>query len=251
MKLNQDLHIHTWCSPCGQPENTLEGIAGALDRAGMIVAGLADHIDLPSRRAWLREVAANHRRGLAGIRSFCHIYVGAEVTMLSPTRCAIDAELAAELDYVLISCNHYHLEAVERPRFRNALAYGDHALHMMQGALATGFASAIAHPFLNLYADRDLAFETLASYNLGKLSGLLREAAHRNTAFEINPYIVRHAIEWFRDFVSEARRFGVKFVLGSDAHNLEKVGFGAPCNGLTPEKTCQAIGLRPDDLARL
>lgn len=248
MKLTQDWHVHTHRSKCGKPENKVSAIVETLDRRGMELAGLSDHIDTPEQREWFVEVARANRVDVRNALSCCRILVGTEATMLSPSRCALDPQLAAELDFVLVACNHYHLHVVENPSNRTPESYAAHYLDMLEGAASLGFATSVPHPFLNLSCGMDLALETLRCYDEGRLTAVLREAAAANMAFEINPYHARHAVEWFRGLVREARLHGVKFTLGSDSHTLAPIGYTDDKQGLPPEAVCHAVGLRPDDL---
>ena len=248
MKLEQDWHIHTFRSKCGKPDNTVPSIVAKLDEAGMRLAGLADHINLPGERDWFTRVVAENRADLDALEPQCKVLVGAEATMLSPFLCALDADLAPSLDFVLIACNHYHLEAVENPPRRTPRAYADHYLDMLEGAIGLGFADAIAHPFLHTKLDAATAADTLRCYNETRLSGILHAAAQAGVAFEINPRQVCQAVEWHRDLVIEARRHGARFTLGSDSHTLSGIGYGPMGSGHLPSALCDTIGLTNADL---
>ena len=248
MQLNQDWHIHTCRSNCGKPENTVPAIVAALAGAGMAAAGLSDHIDLPEQRSWFEDVVEASRRDLADTDSQCRIVVGTEATMLSPTACALPGDLADRLDFVLVACNHYHLEAVENPSARTAESYAAHYLDMVAGAAELGFADAVSHPFLHSKLEPDLAHECLRRYDERQLEQTLRLAASAGLAFELNPYAVRHALEWFRDLVREGRRLGVSFTLGSDSHTLEHLGYRPDGETVDPQCVVEAIGLHDDDL---
>lgn len=248
MVLRQDWHIHTHRSLCGKAENTVEAIVAELDRKDMVMAGLADHIDIPQQRDWFISVLRGNRLDLDSVTSRCRVFVGAEVTMLSPTKCALHRELAAELDFVLVACNHYHLEDVEKPRRQTPKAFAHHYLDMVLGATQLGFASSVSHPFFHSNLGPEKASATLKHYDENRLADVLSEAAKADMAFEINPFRARFAAEWFRDFVLEARRFGVKFTLGSDAHTLPPIGFGDGNSADMAVALCQRIGLTAADL---
>ena len=248
MELKQDWHIHTFRSKCGKSDNTVHAIVAALDHVGMRFAGISDHINARDERGWFEAVIESNRADLAALEPRCRMLVGTEATMLRPSLCALDADLAAELDFVIVACNHYHLDGVEKPAALTPQAYADHYLDMVLGAVELGFATTIAHPFLHSKLGLESGLETLQSYDEAKLSEVLRAAAKAEVAFEINPRQVQHAVEWRRELVSEGRRQGVKFTLGSDAHTLSDVGYRRVDGQTDPTIACKAIGLREDDL---
>jgi histidinol phosphatase-like PHP family hydrolase len=169
--------------------------------------------------------------------------------MLSPTACALDADLARELDFVLVACNHYHLDPVENPRHETPESYAAHYIDMALGAVELGFADSITHPFMHDKLGPDAAAEALRHYDERRLSQLIEQAAEARVAFELNPYKVHQAIDWFRDLIQEGRRHGVQFTLGSDAHDIGLVGY-PNVDGLEPSSVCQALGLTQADLKR-
>jgi histidinol phosphatase-like PHP family hydrolase len=249
MKLRQDLHIHTFRSACGQESNTVAAIAAALDEAGFLLGGICDHIDSPLQRESFAEMLAANRADRIGAPGTCTLLVGAEATMLSHRECALDADLAARADYVMVACNHYHLPGVEKPSSWTPHALAEHHCGMIEAALDLPFATAVCHPFFNTYCPEVLARETMRWYPEARIRELLAKAAARGVAFEINPYRIGPVTGWFRDFVSEARRQGARFLLGSDAHSLAPVGFPDGPLARTPGQVCEAVGLVPADLA--
>ncbi|MBN2311149.1 MAG: hypothetical protein JXR94_19385 [Candidatus Hydrogenedentes bacterium] len=248
MELTQDWHIHTHRSKCGQPDNTVAAIVRKLDaRGGLQFAGISDHINVPEEGEWFIDVIAQNRRDLEALTPACRVLIGTEATMLDPATCALDAELAAGLDFVLVACNHYHLDVVENPAEETSASYADHYLDMVAGALELGFVDAVTHPFLHDKLGPATAPDILAHYDEGRLADLLREAARRGVAFELNPYRVRYAMDWFRELVQEGRRQGTQFALGSDAHNLAAVAYPVE-GGCVPETLFDALGLKASDL---
>lgn len=248
MKLEQDWHVHTHRSLCGKPENTVSAITQTLDAHDMRLAGLSDHVDTPEQRGWFAQVVLDNRMDLEGLSPTCRIMIGTEASMLSPNRCALDAAMASELDFVMVACNHYHLDVVENPSQEDPAAYAAHHLEMLEGAASLGFVDTVAHPFLISKLGPETALEVLEHYDQTRLGDVLSAAAQADMAFEINPYACRHAIPWFRDLVAEARRRGAQFTLGSDSHTLGNIGFVPDGADLSPVEVCDAIGLAERDL---
>lgn len=249
MELLQDWQIHTTRSKCAKPENTIAAICATLDARGMTMAGLSDHIDAPDDQARFAEIIRANRKDIADANPDCRVYVGAEASMLRPSQCALHADTAEQLDYVLVACNHYHLAGlVEAPASFKPESFASHFCDMVLGAADLGYADSVPHPFLNLKCGPELAFATLRCYTETRLAEVLARAAAADLAFEINPYHAGQAVEWFRDLVLEARRHGVKFTLGSDSHTLAFIGYPGAGNGIDPRTVCQEIGLRETDL---
>jgi len=160
--------------------------------------------------------------------------------MINPNLCAVGDEIPALLDYVMVSCNHYHLKHVENPNAGTPQAYADHYLDMLIGATELGYADTIGHPFyhskLRKKLGKEAVLKILTSYNEERLVKVLKKAAEVNMAFEINPRNADLAIEWFRDLVQEARLHGTKFTLGTDAHAISSLGYPD-----RPGRTCLDI----------
>ncbi|MCP4639087.1 MAG: hypothetical protein GY851_01565 [bacterium] len=248
MLLTQDWHIHTHRSLCAKSENTVPAIAGVLDRGGLTLAGLSDHIDAPEQSDRFRGVIEANRADRDSVSCQCRLMIGAEATMLSPTRCALDAATAASLDFTIVACNHYHLDVVENPASRSPEAYAHHHLDMLLGAAEWGHAATVAHPFQLVKSEPELAAATLAAYPESRLAEVLKAGAAADMAFELNPHYIQSALSWFRELVQEARRHGAKFTLGSDSHTLASLGFNGVDGDPSPVSIIESIGLQPTDL---
>jgi len=247
MELIQDWHIHTFRSGCGKEENTVEAILVAAQRAGLRLVGLADHINLPEERKTFLEILKENRRDLSALSTSCQVLVGTEATMLSPQRCCIGQDMVEYLDFVMVSCNHYHLFAVEKPLSETAGSFARHHMAMIRGAIELGFVDTIAHPFLCTKCGK-MAFPILKNIELKNLQEILALAGEAGVSFEIKPAHVGHAIPWFKDLVAEARRNKVRFTLGSDAHGLRPIGYPEDVQQMSPVHVCDSIGLQPADL---
>ena len=249
MRPRQDLHIHTHRSNCGKPENRVPAILKTAHQRGMDWIAFTDHIDEPQQE---KKVAANLKKTRAEVlnqQTPVNVLVGAEASMLAPGECALSNTLASECDFVLVSCNHYHLSVVQKPVPITPSTLADWHLDMIQSALDMDFVDAIAHPFLNDYVDPELSQRTLSEYSEERLLKILEQGAERRVAFEINPYRVQRAQRWFYNLVMEGQRVGACFMLGSDAHQLSRVGFGERITAeYTPVRMLESIGLNKDDL---
>ncbi len=222
MKPDFNMHVHTRRSACAKEEMTLESIDRAAREADVRFIGLADHIDV---------IHHNHRplrnrEDLAGGDWDVEFLVGCEATVLSPNRMAIEDRIARQLDYVMVSANHYHLDSVENPRTRDPASYAAHYLRMLQGVMDWGLADIVAHPFLHTKIGRILdPVDVLGCYDWNQLEDVMNRAAAANLAFEIKPAFLSIAPDFFGELLSLGRRLGLRFSLGTDAHRLSEIAY--------------------------
>ena len=96
---------------------------------------------------------------------------------MNPTTIPIRNNTAQELDFILVATNHYHLEQVEKPIKRNPIAYAQHHLKMIKGAIDWGFCTIIPHPFyLSKVREINHAL-VMTSYDWSQLDRVLSKAA--------------------------------------------------------------------------
>ncbi len=222
MKLDLNMHVHTWRSACAKPEMTLEAIEHAAASAGIRYLGLSDHID----RLADNDRPKLNRLDVGGREWEVDFLIGCEATVLSPTALAITTEVAAGLDYVMVSANHYHLASVENPDERKPDAYASHYLTMLDGVLAWGLADIVAHPFLHTKIGRIMnPLEVIDAYPWDGIERLLARAGEAGVSFEIKPGFGAIAPEFFSELVRLARRNGVRFSLGTDAHRISEIAY--------------------------
>lgn len=245
--------MHTWRAG-GKADALVEDIIGANKSYGLSLMGISEHIDrLDEREEFTEKVAANRREATATPAGEMRVLIGTESTMINPRECAVGAEIAATLDYRLVSCNHYHLKHVENPDPGTPEAYADHYLDMLWGASELGYADTIGHPFyhakLKTYGyDHDKLMAVLKAYNTGRLTDVLKRAAAVNMAFELQPRHVDNALEWFRELIQEGRLHGTKFTLGTDAHDIASLGYPDRGTGRSCGEILAELGIRDEDL---
>ncbi len=249
-RIRQDWHMHTWRAG-GKADAVVKDIIATNDRYGLDLMGISEHIDRIDQRAEFEGKFKANRAEAQAVETDMTVMIGTESTMIDPATCAVGDEIAAQLDYVLVSCNHYHLSHVENPEPGTPEAYANHYLDMLMGAASLGYADTIGHPFFHAKLRKKLGDEglraILKAYNEERLVEVLKAATKADMAFEINPRHADSALEWFRELVQEARRHGTKFTLGTDAHEIASLGY--PSAG---ERTCEQIladlAITDDDL---
>jgi histidinol phosphatase-like PHP family hydrolase len=249
-RIRQDWHVHTH-QRGGKPDAIIKDIIATNEAYGLDLMGISEHIDRIDERPDFAEVAAGNHREAKAVQTKMTVMVGTESTMINPATCAVGDEIPAQLDYVMVSCNHYHLKHVENPKPGTPEAYADHYLDMLLGAASLGYVDTIGHPFFHTKLGKTLGMEGLhaviKAYNEERLTEVLKAAAKADMAFEINPRHADHALEWFRDLVQEARRHGTKFTLGTDAHQLSSLGYPGG-NGRTCVQILQDLTITDADL---
>lgn len=240
LRISQDWHMHTYRAG-GKPDAIVGDIIITNDKYGLKLMGISEHIDRIDQRSEFKEKIKANRSEANEVQTKMNVMIGTESTMINPNLCAVGNEIPTLLDYVLVSCNHYHLKHVENPKSGTAQAYADHYLDMLMGAAELGYVDTIGHPFyhskLRKKFDHKGLSKILTLYNEVRLIQVLKKAAQVNMAFEINPRHAALATEWFRDLIQEARVHGTKFTLGTDAHAIASLGYPDKFGS----KTCLSI----------
>lgn len=242
MRLKYNLHIHTYHSPCATKRMKVEDIISKAEEVGFEIIGLSDHLD--PLQVSLDFVYSNRER-LKEINPSMRVLVGCEMSMLSPKRATLNKSKAHLFDYIIAACNHYHLDWVERPKDETPSGYARHYLKMLEGAIDLGFVKIIAHPFyLNALGDFNQN-EVISYYEQDELIRILKKAAQANIALELNP-----RTKFFPGLVKEViplcRLCGVRFVPGSDAHDLGEIAYGK-----NSESSLESLGITADDLIKV
>jgi histidinol phosphatase-like PHP family hydrolase len=237
--IKQDWHMHTYRAG-GKPDAIVADMIRTNEEYGLELMGISEHIDRTDQRVEFIEKIEANRSEASVVPTKMKVMIGTESSMINPNLCAVGDEIPALLDYVMVSCNHYHLKHVENPNSKTPQAYADHYLDMLMGATELGYVDTIGHPFLHIKLKGKLGQEklikTLKSYNEERLVSVLKKSAEVNMAYEINPRHVDQELEWFRDLIQEARLHGTKFTLGTDAHAISSLGYPDQ-----PGRTCLDI----------
>jgi histidinol phosphatase-like PHP family hydrolase len=209
MKIDHDLHIHTCLSACcaDKTNQVPAKILKLAEKMGLTFLGFSDHIwanPVLAPSSWCREQNETQitrlRRQLEGVRSPVRVLVGAEADMIAPGKFGITPELAAQLDYVLLSCSHFHMTGfVEQP-------------------------TAIAHPFLPCgFMER--YDEIMAVISDAELTDAFVVAQEHNVGIEITtgflPQVSNRpfSLETPTRLLYLAKQAGCKFTFGCDAHD--------------------------------
>ncbi len=218
-------------------------VAAGLE-AKLEAIGVSDHIFLPKHRERARIARAALPREVDGMR----VYVGCEADMQSPTRCAIDAEFAATLDYVMIAASHLYDPGVERGFIEQPRSMAAYMIELMRGAIETGFADIITHP-LHVPAPGCSFPDFVAAVDERALREVARLAAESGVAFECNPsFLVKHAEASKRLFTLLLEE-GCTLAINSDAHSPRGIGCRAPA--YASEDDLRDLGITEERVFRI
>ena len=222
MRLEINMHVHTFRSACAKAEMTLQAIQKRAEESGIRFIGLSDHVDLPGD-VWrplgtLEEVSSG--------KWDINFLAGCEATVISPRKMALDAQTAERLDFVMVSANHYHLSHVENPAVRTPEEYAKHYMSMLWGVTRWGRAAIVAHPFLHGKLGKILdPYEVIQAYDLDEVERWIAESAGNGISLEMRPGYAGKAAPFFREIVKMCRHHGMKLSLGTDAHRLREVSY--------------------------
>lgn len=236
MKLDHDLHVHTYLSACchDKQKQTPSGILSLAEDMGVRMIGFADHVWANPNLTpsdWYRHQDETQisqlRADLTAVASGVNVLVGCEAETIAPGKFGITRQFADQLDFVLLACSHFHMkEFVAQPEGDTPQDIARHMLTFFRSGVSSGLATSIAHPLLPCgYLDRfDEAVDSMSDTELSDAFGLAHDrgvAIEITTAFIPSKSGLSFSIETPIRFLSIARQAGCKFTLGTDAHAPE------------------------------
>lgn len=234
MKIDSDLHIHSYLSACSHEKETRTpaAIVSLAEEMGLRMIGFADHLWTNPHVApsdWYRPQDESQisklRSELQGISSDVRVLVGCEVETIAPGKFGITREFAEQLDFVLLACSHFHQkEFVEQPDGDTPQDLGKHIMKFFRSAVSSGLATSIPHPLIPC-GSLDKFDEAIASISDAELQDAFGLAQQHGVALEITVGFIptekrRISFETPIRFLSLAKQAGCKFTLGTDAHSF-------------------------------
>lgn len=220
MKLDFDLHIHTYHSPCGKGEMTPAHIASVAIKGGVERIAITDHFYTFTDRRIFRKIRADLAR--LELDGKPKVYVGCEVEVMAPGRTAGDASLADELDFVMAGTTHFQNTGItDLPKTDDEQEIGRYYLEMFEYAVSLPWVDVIAHPFYVVPSVCSL--RVLKYIPQDRLITALIQARENNVAMEISRRALGQ-LDFSIPFYRLCKEIGLKFTVGSDAHSLDMVG---------------------------
>ena len=110
------------------------------------------------------------RQDLKSISSSVRVLVGCEADTIAPGKFSITQEFANSLDYVGLSCSHFHIKGlVQQPKDDRPRSIGEHLMTFFISAVKSGLATIIVHPF------KPYGYETQYDNVIAALSDAMRK----------------------------------------------------------------------------
>lgn len=226
MKIEHDLHIHTYLSGCCVEKQlqTPAKIIPLAEKMGMKTIGFVDHLWMnpaippnPWYKPQDESQVTKLKQDLSTIKTKMRVLVGCEADTMAPGKFSITKEFAKTLDYVLLSCSHIHLDDFAQPKSRAPRDVAEHLVKMLLSGVNSGIATIIAHPFGLFGSYHGLHDDLVKTLSDTELLMVFGAASKKGIAIEINAAAVALRDSPIR-LISLAKKAGCKFTFGSDAH---------------------------------
>lgn len=232
-----DFHIHTFRSPCGKPENTVQAVIRRVEGLGLGAIGLSDHLHSDTDP----EDFARTRSDVLAAEPRMPVLVGCEAELLNNDgSTTITAERAGAIDYVLLAPLHDYAPYIRYPSLRSARDTARYVVDRHVAAVSCPLADVIAHPFTGVSFLGYDPEEVLPLVTDSELESIVQAALANGTAFELSRRAMSLPRSFARRFYRIACEAGVQLLAGSDAHNLLDLA----CIGLVPQ-IAVALGVPP------
>ncbi len=228
-----DFHMHSALYPGddGAAEMTPDAIAARWSTAGCSAIGLTPHFHAGlDQKAMLRQLQQVREK----ISHTMDCFIGCEAELLAPDgRLSVSNEIAAELDYVIVSADHYNCEGVLKSPELAELHW-----KTLCRLASDPLTDVIAHPFAALilltcegYLPGLAAIEELPLPAEEDIRSFARLARQHGTAVEVNGFFVGSYLrkraaaghsyeESYRYFYRILAEENVVLSPNSDAHRL-------------------------------
>ena len=252
MKIKQDIHIHTYHSPCAAQDATPQVYIDHAKRTGLELIGFADHMwdngkgfSIASyerhQTNFKRLIQIKDDLASCTIPEGLRVLVGCESDFTADSTLGISREIASQLDFVLVAQAHTHFpEVCPSPYRDDRIACGKFALNSLKRLLMhpdADLITAIPHPLATHFVGKEEGdHDILAALPSNEIREAFLLAAEQGIGVEINAAVMMFAckssntdptdlsavknLEYYRMF-SLAKEAGCKFTFGTDAHSRE------------------------------
>lgn len=199
--VRSDLHMHTTDS---DGKNTLEEMIAAAAARNLSYIAITNHsknLKIANGLDEERFEEFNERIDSCNEQPGIRVLKGVELEILKDGSLDLKNDILEKMDFVLASLH----QQVSSDRTENT--------KRVVSAIRSGSVDAIAHPMGRMIGSRE-------AYHLD-MDRIFTECAEHGVFLEINGYPERSDLP--SDLVKRAKSFGVRFTLGSDAHNRNEL----------------------------
>lgn len=210
-EIKGDLHVHSdfkTSSPLDSGKDPLEEVLKRAQELKYEYVGFADHApritsqssgsirgELNKRKAYIE----NYSYSFKNIR----VLIGLEVDIFSDGSLCLPDEILKSLDYSIASVHSAHRQSKEKMTER------------LLSALKNPYVNVFGHPTGRLLGERE-AYDA-------DWEKIYKFCTEKNIFVEINAHPIRLDIPDM--MAKEAKKYGVKFIIGTDSHSLESFDF--------------------------
>jgi histidinol phosphatase-like PHP family hydrolase len=240
MKIQHDVHMHTYLSRCSNDPDFLPPAIIEKSKAnGIRLLGFTDHMWDKSMPGGDNDVYRNQDYEhvnkihnmmpdkIEGIK----ILFGCETEYYGKGRIGISKETAAKFDFVIAPTNHTLTFYAKEEKLTTAMEIAKDLIKRLKEVLSFNVATGICHPMLPLgfFNIGDEIFNSISNEEFNECFSMARE---KGVSLEINsctfPGIYDRGTTGFTDeaymrFFTLAKEAGCKFHFGSDSHSLEDI----------------------------
>jgi histidinol phosphatase-like PHP family hydrolase len=224
LKLNFDLHIHTCRSTCAKREMTPRAAIEAAAGRGITRLAFTDHFFTFTDPDIFNQTRADAAQALKETGLPVEVFFGCEAEAMAPGCTAGSAELAAGLDFVMVAASHFQNTGItELPPGLDDDGVAHYYLEMFTYAAGLPWANVIAHPFFVIPPVASV--EVLKALSDAEILSAIEVAKENNVAVEISRRVFFPGqLDFSLRFYRLCKRGGLKFTLGSDAHDPVDAG---------------------------
>jgi histidinol phosphatase-like PHP family hydrolase len=225
MNFDSDIHVHTLRSPCGKEEMIPADILRVALDMGLDKIAITDHFYPVTDAFEIEETRQAFEEAQLLTGNPIEIFFGCEAEIMGPGRTAGSTELAESLDFVMAGASHFQNKGItDFPEGSDDIEKALYFLRNFEYAVSLPWVDVIAHPFfVHPNALTPGAVEILEnkhlrpSLEIAKENGVAMEMSRR--IFHTPEQLIFSA-----RFYALCKEIGLKFTIGSDAHELKDIG---------------------------
>lgn len=266
MNITHDFHVHTSLSLCGDKSATVDNYLDIVKRLGLKKFGFSDHF-------WDEHISTEHLSQMGKDfyvpQDYAHIcqlkpqltamdwgdtkvYFGAEADYDYHNRdICITESVAEQLDFLIVPNSHTHL-IMPRDCYQPYQKHLDFMVQIYEDTLnspVSRYVTAMAHPFEAVCCpyDNNILLNMMPEDTMKRLCD---KTAEKGIAYEINVSAIRgktpeEIANWSQmRLFRMAKKYGCKFLFGSDSHTSWAHDTFAHDTAVVSE----LLGLTEDDL---